>query len=88
MDLYRERHPTLMPGLRTLRLELVAAPAGGGEICVFPAGTLVDGPFDIEAGDSIGLLSDGKAYTCHVDDFVGSAGVAPDQQGSPEDGSK
>jgi len=49
-----------------------------GEICVFPAGTLVNGPFDIEAGDSIGLLSDGKAYTCHVDDFVDSAGVAPD----------
>jgi hypothetical protein len=45
-----------MPGARRLRIELIAAPAGGGEIYVFPAGTLVNGPFDIEAGDSIGLL--------------------------------
>jgi len=82
VERYRERHPTLMPGPRALRMELVAAPAGGGDICVFPQGTLVDGPFDIEAGDSIGLLSDGRAYTCHVDDFVDSAGVAPDRQGT------
>jgi len=87
VEQYRERHPTLTPGLRTLRLDLLVAPAGGGDIRVFAAGTIVDGPFDIEAGDSIGLLSGGKAYTCHVDDFVDSAGVVPDRQGSPGDGS-
>ena len=32
-----------------------------------------------------GLLSGGKAYTCHVDDFVDSAGVAPDLSGSSDE---
>ena len=59
MDLYRERHPTLMPWPQDGAFG-ISRGSSRGEICVFPAVTLVNGPFDIEAGDSIGLLSDGK----------------------------